>query len=219
LKPAITKDAQKFLATLVKKQDREWLKARKEEFEALLVQPVTQVLQEAGPLLMGAFPEVEDKEPKIFRIYRDIRFSKDKRPFKDHVGGELDLGPTSLYFHVGVDEVFAAVGPWMMEPDELKRYRAALADTPLGPALLRETQKLEKAGYELHSFDKLVKAPAGIAADHAVIELLRHKGYALVMPKPRAKALTDGTLPAFLAAAVIKAKPALDLVTKARRGA
>ncbi len=215
--PRITPEARKLLGQLVKKQDRAWFAKNKERFHALLTASVEAVLREAGPLLMRAFPAVEDAQPKVFRIYRDIRFSKDKSPFKDHVGGELSLGPASLYLHVGVEEVFGAAGPWILEPEALKRFRAAVAGSAAGPALLKETHKLIAAGYELHSHDKLARAPAGVDPAHPCIELLRHKGYALVLPRPSSKTLVDGSLPRTLAEHVIKAKRALDLVAAATR--
>jgi uncharacterized protein (TIGR02453 family) len=213
--PKITPDARKLLATLVKKQDRAWFAAHKDEFSAKLTEPVRAVLSGIGPRVMKSFPDVENHEPKVYRIYRDVRFSKDKSPYKDHVAGELDLGPASVYFHVDSKDCFAAVGPWMMEPEQLKSFRAALAHTDLGPALAKETARLVKAGFEHTSIGQLSRAPAGIAPNHPCIELLRHKGWCVVLPKPALKNLVDGTLPAFLAKHLEKVKPALALVQKA----
>lgn len=88
--PKITPDARKLLATLVKKQDRAWFAAHKDEVTAKLTEPVRAVLSGIGPRVMKSFP--------------------------DHVAGELDLGPASVYFHVDPKDCFAATGPWMMEP-------------------------------------------------------------------------------------------------------
>jgi uncharacterized protein (TIGR02453 family) len=214
-KPVITPAARKLLADLVKKQDRAWFAGKKDAFRELLVEPLLAVLTEIGPRVMDAFPAVEDAEPKIFRIYRDVRFSKDKSPFKDHVAGQLPLGPTNLYLHVDTKHVFAAVGPWMMEPADLKGFRAAIAHTDLGAALWKETQRLEKAGYEIHSHDTLTRAPAGFDPAHPYVELLKRKGYAIVLPQPPAKSLVDGTLPKVVAASLVKTKTALEMVRKA----
>jgi uncharacterized protein (TIGR02453 family) len=214
-KPVITPEAQKFIATLAKKQDRAWFSTRKDDLQELLHGPVEAVLKETGARLMDVFPAVEDSAPKVFRIYRDVRFSKDKSPFKDHVGGQLSIGRFGIYFHVDGKDVFGAVGPWQMEPAELKAFRAAIVDTDVGPALLKETRKLVKAGFEHMSVGELARAPAGISPTHPCIELLRHKGYALMLPRPTSKMLLDGTLPAFLAKHLKTAKPALDLVAKA----
>lgn len=213
--PCITPEAQRFIAELARRQDRAWFATRKGELAALLHEPVAQILRETGARLIGVFPGVEDAAPKVFRIYRDVRFSKDKSPFKDHVGGTLGTGAFGVYFHVEGKDVFGAVGAYDMDPAQLKRYRAAVAGTALGPSLLAETGKLLRQGFELMSIDTLARAPAGVDPAHPCIGLLRHKGYALVLPRPSNKALVDGTLPELLAAQLKKAKAALALVDRA----
>ncbi|MBI1948367.1 MAG: DUF2461 domain-containing protein [Deltaproteobacteria bacterium] len=213
--PRVTPEAQRFIAELARRQDRAWFSTRKDQLAALLHGPVEQILRETGARLIGAFPGVEDAVPKVFRIYRDVRFSKDKSPFKDHVGGTLGTGAFGVYFHVEGKDVFGAVGAYDMDPAQLKRYRAAVASSSLGPSLLAETGKLLRQGFELMSIDTLARAPAGVDAAHPCIELLKHKGYALVLPRPSKKALVDGSLPDLLAAQLKKARPALTLVDRA----
>jgi len=176
------------------------------------------VLTSLGPLLLDGFPAVEDAVPKLFRIYRDTRFSKDKRPFKEHVGGELSLGRAGFYIHVSATEVFAAVGLWQMEPDMLQRYRRSIVDNnALGDALLGATADLEARGWVLMSMGELARAPAGISPSHPRIHLLKHKGWAMALP-------LDGvdvgapSLPAALAGRVLQARKALLLLEQAVAG-
>jgi uncharacterized protein (TIGR02453 family) len=213
--PTFTPAAQRFLAEMIRRQDREWFKPRKEEFQALLEMPMLALLQAIGPLLLDDFPAVEDATPKVFRIYRDTRFSKDKSPFKNHVGGEFSMGRAGYYVHIAPDELFSAVGVWQMEPETLKHYRQAIVDNDvLGDALLAETQKLETKGYRLMSFGELARAPAGILPTHKRIQLLKHKGWAMTLPM-KGISPQSATLPAQLASVVRPLKPALALLERA----
>jgi uncharacterized protein (TIGR02453 family) len=111
-------------------------------------------------------------EPKIFRPYRDIRFSADKTPYKTHIGATV--GPTS-YVQFSADGLAAGAGMWHMEPDELARYRAAVAG-PAGAELAAIVAGLETGGVEIHGHGTLKSAPRGYPPDHPRIGLLRHKG-------------------------------------------
>jgi len=156
-----------------------------------------------GPLLLDSFPAVEDATPKVYRLYRDIRFSKDKRPFKGHVAGELSLGRTGFYFHISPTEVMAAIGCWQLEPAILQRYRRSLVDdNTIGGALFDATAALQKRGYGLISHDVLARAPAGVSPTHPRIELLRHKGWALRIPAEDLD-VADPNLPKKVAALVL----------------
>jgi uncharacterized protein (TIGR02453 family) len=213
LATAITPEAQRFIAELGRRQDRAWFLPRKDELKRLLHEPVLAVLKETGARLLDAFPAVEDVAPRVFRIHRDVRFSKDKAPYKDHVGGTLQLEPNvTLYVHVDGDGVFAAVGAYQMEPATLQTFRRALADTPLGPKLLAATRVLTAQGFVHMSIEALTRAPAGLRPTHPVIELLRHKGYTLKLPPPPPATLRNGQLPGFVAAQVLTALPALRLL-------
>src|SRR6266850_681663 len=105
------KDA-KFFRTLAKNQNRDWFQAHKEEFEEGWQRPMTALLSDVRGAIDKSFPHCDLAEPKIFRIYRDVRFSKDKSPYKTHIGGVIPIErtgkmtevPMALYFHVGQPE-------------------------------------------------------------------------------------------------------------------
>ena len=91
-------------------------------------------------------PTCDLDEPKVFRIFRDVRFSKDKSPYKTHIGGDIpvkrngkedDDRPIALYFHVGATETVAAAGHYVMETESLARFRAAVADDKRGKELTK----------------------------------------------------------------------------------
>ncbi len=117
---------------------------------------------------------------KVFRPYRDVRFSNDKSPYKTQAAGHAHGrdGHGSLYLHVSADGLFVAGGYWRMERDQVARYRAAVDDPTTGPALVRVVRALEREGWSRDG-DQLTRAPRGYPADHPRVELLRHKGLAV----------------------------------------
>jgi uncharacterized protein (TIGR02453 family) len=115
--------------------------------------------------------------PKLFRPYRDVRFSHDKTPYKTHQGAVLHrdgAGVGSLYVQVSADGLLVSGGCWRLQPDQVERYRRAVADDVQGPRLEREVDRLRSAGFLIDG-DQLVRAPRGHAPDHPRIALLRHR--------------------------------------------
>ena len=138
--------------------------SHKAVYEEHVLRPMTELVEQLAP---------EFGEPKIFRPYRDIRFSPDKTPYKTHIGATL--GPHS-YVQFSADGLAAGAGMWHMEPAQLTRYRAAVAADRTGGEIATVVADLEKAGVEVHGHGTLKSAPRGYAADHPRIDLLRHKG-------------------------------------------
>ena len=112
-------------------------------------------------------------EPKIFRPYRDIRFSKDKTPYKTHIGATVG---DSGYVQLSVEGLGAGAGMWEMNPEQLARYREAVAGDRPGAELVQIVAGLEKADITVHGHGALKSAPRGYPADHPRITLLRYKG-------------------------------------------
>lgn len=112
-------------------------------------------------------------EGKIFRPYRDVRFSKDKTPYKTNIAATMAQG---AYVSLSADGLFAGTGYYMMDKDQLARFRSAIDDDTTGRRLERTIAKLERAGLEVAAHDHLKTAPRGYPADHPRIELLRMKG-------------------------------------------
>jgi uncharacterized protein (TIGR02453 family) len=129
-----------------------------------------QVLRPMEELLDGLAPEFGPS--KIFRPYRDIRFSADKTPYKTHIGATLG---GNCYVQLSADGLSAGAGRWHLEPDELVKYRAAVAG-PDGAELAVIVAGLARAGVEVHGHTTLKSTPRGYTADHPRIDLLRHKG-------------------------------------------
>jgi uncharacterized protein (TIGR02453 family) len=112
---------------------------------------------------------------RLFRPYRDTRFSKDKSPYKLTCAAHLPGG----YVSFSVDGLFVGSGLYNPEPEMLARYRAAVADDVSGEQLVRIVTDLRADGYEVIAHDVLKTAPKGFPKDHPRIELLQYKGIAM----------------------------------------
>lgn len=123
---------------------------------------------------------VEECEPefgsgKMFRIHRDVRFSKDKAPYKTHASAVFESRGRVFYAHFEKDRAFAATGYHMMERDQLARFHAAIDEAKSGKKLVKLVEAAEQAGLTIGG-SALKTAPRGYAKDHERIALLRHKG-------------------------------------------
>jgi len=124
--------------------------------------------------LMAAL-EPEFGAGKVFRPYRDVRFAKDKTPYKTNQGAFVATGPaTGWYVEIAAAGVRVGGGFYEASGDRLAAFRDAVAHDRTGPALKRLLTRLEKAGWEIRG-DRLKTSPRGYDADHPRIELLRHK--------------------------------------------
>jgi uncharacterized protein (TIGR02453 family) len=112
-------------------------------------------------------------EGRVFRPYRDVRFSADKSPYKTAIGATLSGGG---YVHLSADSVAVALGYHLMAPDQLARYRDAVAEDATGQQLRRIIADLEKLGVTVVGEQPLKTAPRGFAKDHPRVDLLRNKG-------------------------------------------
>ena len=110
---------------------------------------------------------------KIFRPYRDVRFSSDKSPYKTHLGAWLEFGG---YLQLSADGLAAGSGMYHMEADQLDRYRKAVAGERTGKQLTDVIAAIGTAGIGVHGHDSLKTAPRGYPKDHPRVDLLRHKG-------------------------------------------
>ena len=118
---------------------------------------------------------LDGKTAKIFRPYRDVRFAKDKTPYKTHQGAYVAVAPsTGWYVQVSAAGVRTGAGFYEASGDRLAAFRDAIAHDRSGPELEQIIAKLEKAGATIGG-DKLKTTPRGYDAEHARIELLRHK--------------------------------------------
>jgi uncharacterized protein (TIGR02453 family) len=118
-------------------------------------------------------------EAKIYRPYRDVRFAKDKTPYKTHQGAFVPRGPsTGYYVQVGAPGVRVGVGFYEASSPRLTTIREAIAEKRRGGELEEILATMQSTGWELGG-DRLKTAPRGYDVDHPRIELLRHKSMTL----------------------------------------
>jgi len=135
------------------------------------------VLEPMKALCAALAPEFG--EAKIFRPYRDVRFAKDKTPYKTAQGAYVATGPaTGWYVQISARGLITGGGFYDADAERLGYFRAAIDDDRTGPQLEKLLAKLAKQGWEIGG-DVLKTAPRGYPADHPRIELLRHKSLTL----------------------------------------
>jgi uncharacterized protein (TIGR02453 family) len=161
-------EAVEFFEGLEDDNSRAYWQAHKAVYEQRVKEPTDALLTEL---------EDEFGSGKVFRPYRDVRFSTDKTPYKLNCAAHLTGG----YVSVSADELFVGSGLYMPMPDDLKRFRAAIDDDRTGRELEQIVAALRTAKYDVGAHDSVKTAPRGYAKDHPRIELLKLKG--IVMSK------------------------------------
>jgi uncharacterized protein (TIGR02453 family) len=209
-----------FFLALALHNDRDWFQSHRADYEKGWAAPMAALLDEVRDGLDGAYGRRGLSDPKVFRIHRDVRFSKDKTPYKTHVAGwiPLDTGrapspgvtPAAIYLQLGVDQHFTGSGCWTLEPDSLKRFRAALLDPRHGAALARRLAVLTARGFSVSSAGSLVRVPAGVAPDHPRAGLLRMKGLVVDPGEVPRKLLTRPDLADWLVEQARAAAPVVN---------
>ncbi len=157
-------EALEFYAGLEADNSKSYWTSHKAVYEDKVLRPMAELTEQLA---------AEFGEPKIFRPYRDIRFSPDKTPYKTHIGATV--GGTS-YVQFSADGLGVGSGMWHMGPERLSRFREAVAADGTGAELEAIIARIEKEGVEIHGHETLRSAPRGYPPDHPRIGLLRHKG-------------------------------------------
>ncbi len=177
-----------FLKALGFHQTKEWFEANRATYEGELREPMGELIDELAVAFAKAkLPLTGDRKRSMFRIHRDVRFSKDKSPYKTNAGCVLTRQgaknePGLFYFHVAPDGCLAAAGFYQPEPSQLANIRAAMARDPKG--WKRMLAKLEKAGLALSDEYALTRLPRGYEGveDEALATGLKLKSIVCVRP-------------------------------------
>lgn len=147
--------------------------------------PMEVLLAELTPEFGGG-PGGEFGEPKVFRPYRDVRFARDKTPYKTHCGGVIERGRGAGAYYVEVSSAGLRTGGgcFHLQPDQLARFRQAVDTEVHGPALEKILAELREAGWTIAG-DALRTKPRGYAADHPRLDLLKYRSvYAVRVWEP-----------------------------------
>jgi uncharacterized protein (TIGR02453 family) len=185
-----TPEALKFLRGLARNNDREWFEARRPIFEREIKERMHSVIAEINDALAAFAPEhVRDPRKAMFRIYRDTRFSSDKRPYKDHVGvwwvrGGLEkTSGAGFYFHIGPKEVIAAAGAYMATPDQLLAIRRHIDANHEEVRAILGNRKLRSLMKEWEG-EPMKRVPKGFREDSPAAELLKCRKWGLSATLP-----------------------------------
>ena len=156
-------DALDFYDGLEADNSKAYWTANKAVYEATVLGPMAELIDDLGP---------EFGEGKIFRPYRDVRFSKDKSPYKTNIGAVVGDG----YIQLSASGLAVGNGMYSMAPDQLDSYRRAVGADETGTELAEVIAAVERHDIDVHGHEVLKTAPRGYPADHPRIELLRYKG-------------------------------------------
>lgn len=156
-------EALEFFEGLEADNSKSWWTAHKAVYEEKVLAPMADLLDDLS---------AEFGESKIFRPYRDIRFSRDKSPYKISIDAVIGNG----FVRLSADGLAAGSGMHEMTTDQLASYRRAVASDVSGPELERIISGIERQEIAVVGRDPLKSAPRGYPADHPRIGLLRYKG-------------------------------------------
>jgi uncharacterized protein (TIGR02453 family) len=205
-----------FLRQLKRHNNRDWFVRNKVRYENTVRDPALEFITSFGPHLHKLSPHfVADPRPSrgsLLRIYRDTRFSSDKRPFKTHVGIHFshasgkDAHAPVFYLHLEPDNPFAAAGVWHPDNSALTKIRMAIVAEPEQWAKVR--RKLELEG------DSLKRPPRGFDPNHRFINDIRRKDFIASVGLTEAQVCGAGFMRDFTAACRTTL-PLVDFTTKA----
>ena len=187
----------KFLRGVKRHNEREWFNARKHIYESELKTPMLALVGEITAAMADFAPEHMRPANKIMmRIYRDTRFSHDKRPYKTHLAawwsprGMEKTSGGGYYMQVGPQGVMVAAGVYMPEREQLLALRRWMAEHYNEyRALVQTARKSKAAGLTEIEADALTRMPKGFASDHPADELLRAKNWGVRASLPAELAL------------------------------
>lgn len=190
--PGFPADLFQFLAELGLNNEREWFEPRKQRYEGSVLEPALAFIRAMAPRLREvspAFVAVDERVGgSLMRVHRDVRFSKDKSPYKTNVGIQFrhatgkDVHAPGLYVHLEPGECFLGAGLWHPEPDALARIRGRIVEEPDAWQRVRDHAGF-RAVFALQG-ESLARPPRGFDPEHPHIEDLRRKDHIAVASLP-----------------------------------
>ncbi len=180
----ITPELFRFFRDLKENNTREWFQANKSRYESQVREPLLNFVTDFGmrlPEISAHYiADARKSGGSLFRINRDVRFSKDKSPYKTHAGLQFrhesakDVHAPGFYLHLEPGGVFVGVGIWHPQTKTLNKIRDAIVEKPEQWQTIKADKNL--AGFEFEG-DSLKRAPKGYDPDHPLIEDLRRKDF------------------------------------------
>jgi uncharacterized protein (TIGR02453 family) len=218
-----TRATLQFLAELGHHNERAWFEANKARYERDVRDPALALIRSLAPHLKKVSRHLVASDKKVggslMRVHRDVRFARDKAPYKTNIGIQFrheagkDVHAPGLYLHVEAERCFLGAGLWHPEPEALAAIREAIQAKP---AAWRKAR--DDAAFRRHfslAGESLKRPPAGIAADHPLVEDLKRKDHMAVVELEPADAIGAG-FPELVIDRFAAARPYLRFLTSAR---
>jgi len=217
-----TPEAMKFLRGLARNNDREWFEARRAIYERALKAPMLALIDEINASLIEFAPEhVRPPHKVAMRIYRDIRFSPNKQPYKTHLSawwsrrGMEKTSGGGFYLQISPQQVMIAAGVYMPEREQLLALRRWMsAHHESYRAMVKKLLKARGAGFEPNESEALTRMPKGFAADDPADELIRAKSWGVHATLP-AEAALEPTFAREIVRRIRLATPLIDTLNSA----
>ena len=177
-------EAIRFLSKLKRNNNKEWFESHREEFNNSVLGPAQEFVVVLGELLRTIAPDIiaiPKTDKSIFRLYRDVRFSKNKLPYKTNLGlyfwegDRKKMECSGFYFHAEPGYLFLGAGQYMFTDDLLKKYREVVYNPDKAKELDSIVKKLKKKGYRLGG-KSYKRVPKGFDVEYPFSDYLLYNG-------------------------------------------
>lgn len=216
-----TRNTIKFLKELESNNNRDWFEANKQRYEELVREPSLAYIEAMAPHL-GKISSHFVASPKkvggsLMRVYRDIRFSKDKTPYKTNIGIQFrhaagkDVHAPGFYLHIEPGELFIGAGIWRPDTPTINNMRLHMDDNR--SRWTKIAKQVKSKGFEFHG-ESLKKSPRGFDSDHPLLEDLRRKDF-VVIQNLKSSLVTDKQFVKKSAALFASTKPLVEFICEA----
>ena len=191
-----------FLSRLSRNNNRDWFESHREDYKTMFLEPAQEFIVEMGAKLqtirpnMIAIPKVDKS---IFRLHRDVRFSKDKLPYKTNLGilfwegDDKKIESSGFYFHIEPKYFFIGGGTYVFSDNMIKVYREALSDKTAGEQIAQVINKMKKFGYQIGG-QHFKRLPKGFDENFPHADLLLHNGLYCYLESKEIKQLKPKTV-------------------------
>ena len=202
--PRFSLETLRFLRALKRNNEREWFRARRDDYERVVRGPMVAVIEQLDRDFRRLAPElIASPKTSLYRIYRDTRFSDNKTPLKTHVAASFPWRGlpkhegAGLYLEVGHDWVWAGGGMWAPQPPQLHRVREHIADSYPEIHRLAHAAAFKRAVGSL-SGDRLTRVPRGFLKDDPAADFLKHRQFIAGREFPASLAASAAFYPTIL---------------------
>lgn len=184
-----TKDTFAFLAELGLNNEREWFEANKQRYERSVREPALEMIRAMAPHVKKVSKHLVASDEKVggslMRVHRDVRFSKDKSPYKTNIGIQFrhvegkDVHAPGLYLHIDPESVFLGAGMWHPESSALAAIRKSIVAKPAAWKKVRDDATFTRH-WSLGG-ESLKRPPRGFDAEHPYVEDLKRKDHIAIL--------------------------------------